>query len=64
MNRILVVDDDESIVWALSRALAGPDRVIAQAASAEEALELAKGSLFDLAFLDIRLPGQDGLAIM
>ena len=64
MNRILVVDDDESIVWALSRALAGPDRVIAQAASAEEALELAKGSLFDLVFLDIRLPGQDGLAIM
>ena len=64
MNRILVVDDDEAIAWALSRALAGAGREIAVAASAEEALDQAKGTPFDLVFLDIRLPGQDGLAIM
>lgn len=64
MNRILVVDDDEAIAWALSRALSGSGREVAVAASAEQALEQARKAPFDLVFLDIRLPGQDGLAIM
>lgn len=64
MKRILIVDDDEAIAWALKRALAGPGREVSQASSAEEALEKARAETFHLVFLDIRLPGQDGLAII
>ncbi|MFM7111186.1 MAG: sigma-54-dependent transcriptional regulator [Planctomycetota bacterium] len=64
MNRILIVDDDEAIAWALSRALAGPGRETVSVASAEEALERARRISFNLVFLDIRLPGQDGLAVL
>jgi len=64
MSRILIVDDDEAIAWALSRALAGPGRETVSVASAEEALERARRISFNLVFLDIRLPGQDGLAVL
>ena len=63
-HQILVVDDDEAIAWTMARILAASDRKITNAPSAEEALKRAHEIPFDLVFLDIRLPGQDGLAIL
>lgn len=63
-RHILVVDDDEAIAWTLARALATPHRSVTTVPSAEEALKRAHETPFDLVFLDIRLPGQDGLSIL
>jgi len=62
--QILVVDDDEAIAWTMARVLAAPYRIICTVPSAEEALKSAHDTPFDLIFLDIRLPGQDGLSIL
>ena len=62
--QILVVDDDEAIAWTMARVLAAPHRIICTVPSAEEALKRAHETPFDLIFLDIRLPGQDGLSIL
>jgi CheY-like chemotaxis protein len=61
--RILVVDDSKLARMALAKALNAvrPDCVRVEASSAAEALDLAKASHFDLAFLDFNMPERDGL---
>ncbi|HVX13036.1 MAG TPA: sigma-54 dependent transcriptional regulator [Pirellulales bacterium] len=61
---LLIVDDEESIGWALRRLASDEGHAAAVASSAEEALELADRQSFDLILLDIRLPGADGLSAM
>lgn len=63
-DTILVVDDDRSIRWVLQRAIeqAGM-RVIAEA-STEEALKAIGNQRPDAVLTDIRMPGQDGLALL
>jgi formate dehydrogenase subunit gamma len=66
MKRILVVDDEESIVSGFLRALElehGRFEVVG-AGSGEAALELLTASAFDLAFVDLKMPGLDGLAVL
>ncbi len=64
MARILIVDDEESICWALERLLSGEGHSCRAAASAEAALEAAAEEGFGLVLLDVRLPGMDGLAAL
>ncbi|HUY91347.1 MAG TPA: sigma-54 dependent transcriptional regulator [Pirellulales bacterium] len=64
MSRLLIVDDEESICWALRRLAQEEGRDVSVASSAEEAFELAGQTAFDCILLDIRLPGVDGLAAM
>lgn len=61
MARILVVDDEQAICWAFSRALSRDGHVVSAASSAEEGLEKARAESPDLVFLDIRLPGMSGI---
>lgn len=58
---ILIVDDEELIRICLKRVLDKTSAVVRCAASAEEALAAFEKSPFDLCFLDVRLPGMDGL---
>jgi len=62
---LLVVDDDPSIrrVW---KELVGPREGVdlSDAASAEQALELLRTRSFDVAFLDLRMPGLGGLELL
>ncbi|MDI6731395.1 MAG: sigma-54 dependent transcriptional regulator [Candidatus Margulisbacteria bacterium] len=60
MHKILVVDDELSIRESFSLILTGLYQV-QTAASGEAALKIISGQKFDLAFLDIRMPGLDGL---
>jgi len=60
MHNILVVDDELSIRESFSLILEEKYRVL-QAASGEAALKLAAGQKVDLVYLDIRMPGLDGL---
>jgi two-component system nitrogen regulation response regulator GlnG len=64
MKHILIVDDEESVCWALERALTREGHRAAVAASAEDAFALAEKQHFDAVLLDVRLPGMDGLAAM
>lgn len=61
--RILVVDDDQIIVWIVQRALAKRGYEIVTASTGEQGLERAKQLPPDLVVLDIMLPGMDGYAI-
>jgi len=60
MYSILVVDDELSIRESFALILDGKYRLL-QAASGEVALKLAADQKIDLAYLDIRMPGMDGL---
>jgi DNA-binding NtrC family response regulator len=63
-ERILVVDDDETIRETVADVLARQGYAAAQAGSGEEALALLRASEYELILLDIRLPGIDGLEVL
>ena len=64
MSRILVVDDEASICWAFRESLADEGHEGDVASSAEQGLQLAGARPPDAVVLDVRLPGQDGLAAL
>ncbi|MFO0803627.1 MAG: sigma-54 dependent transcriptional regulator [Gemmataceae bacterium] len=60
---VLIIDDEEPIVWALRRAFEREGYRVAVSASAEDGLKKA-ASRPDVIFLDVRLPGMDGLTAL
>ena len=58
--QVLVVDDDQEIGYMFQRLLGGP-QAVTLARDGYEALERVKADQFDLIFLDVRLPGMDGV---
>ena len=63
-ERILVVDDDHSILTLLQMRLRSMGFAVSPCASGQDALALAKEESFDFAILDLRLPDTDGLELM
>lgn len=63
MIGVLVVDDNPVVVMGLTAVLesAGDVRVVATAGDGAQALELARRHRPDLALLDVRMPGVDGV---
>ncbi len=61
-TQILVLDDEPSIRWVMERTLTQAGYVPHLAADAPEAGQLLKNHSIRLAFVDINLPGQDGLS--
>lgn len=64
MSRVLIVDDEESICWGLRQLLTEEGHDVTVCASAEEALSAVRDDRPDLALLDVRLPGMDGLTAL
>ena len=64
MAHLLIVDDEESICWALRRLADEEGHSASVASSAEQAYERAAERECDLLMLDVRLPGADGLSAM
>ena len=62
-KRILIVDDNESNRLILTRQTHGWMMDPRPAASGNEALELLRGSHFDVALLDMQMPRMDGLML-
>ena len=62
IRRVLVADDEESIRWVLSKALGKKGGATDLAADGSEALSLFRRNAYDLAILDIKMPGMDGLS--
>jgi two-component system nitrogen regulation response regulator GlnG len=63
-RRILVVDDEESVRWALSKALERAGYQVDLAADGPSGLATAENAGVDLLLLDVRLPGRDGLSVL
>ena len=61
--RLLLVDDDPSVLRGLRRALTLTGYDVAAAEEGETALALADSQNFDLVVLDVMLPGLDGLTV-
>ncbi len=62
--RVLIIDDEEGIRNSLSDVIRDEGWVTEIAASGEEGIEKFRDGFFDLVFLDIWLPGIDGLATL
>ena len=65
MIRVLLADDENLIRSALAALLAIQEdlEVVAQAASGDEALAMARRYRPDVAVLDLQMPGLDGIAV-
>jgi two-component system response regulator DesR len=65
MIRVLLADDENLIRSALAALLSMEDdlEVVAQAASGDEALAMARLHQPDVAVLDLQMPGPDGIAV-
>lgn len=63
MKRILVIEDDESLVLGLRRALEAEGYEVRAAGTGPEGLRLALADRPDLILLDLMLPGMSGLEV-
>jgi DNA-binding NtrC family response regulator len=64
-DKLLIVDDEEDMLRLLKRSVGDElDCEIDVAASGKETLELLKAGTYDLALVDIRMPGMDGLQLL
>ena len=64
MPDILIIDDEEPIAWGLRRAFEREKYRVGVAATAEDGLAQARKTPPDVVFLDVRLPGMDGLTAL
>ena len=62
--KILLVEDDEKIAAFISRGLKESGYSVEHCADGTEGLGLALAYTYDLAIIDIMLPGMDGLALI
>jgi DNA-binding response OmpR family regulator len=63
-KRILVIDDDKSILRTFTRILQKNGYDIEVAETGKEAIEKSKKKHYDLALIDIRLPDMDGTDLL
>lgn len=63
MNKILIIEDEESILMALSDDLSLEGYEVACAKDGLEGLKMAKQERYDLIILDIMLPKMDGFEV-
>jgi len=64
LKRILIADDDESIRWVLRKAVTGMGFAADLAADGEQALGLLEKHTYAAAFVDIRMPGMEGIEVL
>jgi signal transduction histidine kinase len=64
MKKILIVDDDEIVRFALEEALSGKGFLTSQAADGNTALDCFLREQPDAVLLDLRMPGMDGIAVL
>lgn len=63
-GKILVVDDEPEIGWLFGRVLGEDGHEILTAKTGKEALAKIEKEQPDLIFLDVKLPGEDGIALL
>lgn len=61
MKKILIVDDEPTILMTMSHVLSSKDTMVITSSRIEEAEEALARYAFDLVIADIRLSGMDGI---
>ena len=61
MINVLIVDDDRDFSESLAMAVESKGFVVERAFSGEEAIEIFRERDFDIAFMDVKLPGKNGV---
>ncbi|MDA8123074.1 MAG: sigma-54 dependent transcriptional regulator [Deltaproteobacteria bacterium] len=64
MKRVLIADDDESIRWVLRKTVAGMGFAADLAEDGDKALSLLSRHDYAAAFVDIRMPGVEGIEVL
>ena len=59
--RVLLVDDEENLVEYMSKRLLKNGFSVKASFSGEEAIEAAKDATYDVAVVDLKMPGMDGV---
>lgn len=62
--RVLLVDDERDFLEVLTRRLGKRDVNVAGVTSGEEALQYLQAKPIDVAVLDVKMPGMDGLTAL
>lgn len=62
-KRVLVVDDDQVVGQSFERVLNAKGYKVDTAMSGREAFEKYAGADFDMVFMDLKMPGPDGLEV-
>jgi two-component system nitrogen regulation response regulator GlnG len=63
-GRLLIAEDEEGLRWVLEKGFRQTGFAVTTAKDGDEALALARAEPFDLIFLDIKMPGVDGLTLL
>jgi DNA-binding NtrC family response regulator len=63
MLEVLVVDDEQDICWALGEGLMDEGMRITQVQRGEDAIRAVRGRGFDVAIIDVKLPGRSGFEV-
>jgi DNA-binding response OmpR family regulator len=63
-GKILIIDDEANLRQTFTRILKQAGHQVTTAGDGPEALKRLAAAAYDMAFLDIRLPGQDGLELL
>ena len=63
-TKILVVDDEPIVCQSCHRILAADDREVCVAHTGEEAIEKIENDDFDVALVDLKIPGSGGLSLV
>ncbi|MEI7770799.1 MAG: response regulator transcription factor [Chloroflexales bacterium] len=63
MQHILIVDDEEDLLWVVGRALHDEGYTVRMAHDGDEALEMAQRQRPDLVVLDVSMPHVDGFTL-
>ncbi|MEI7645879.1 MAG: response regulator [Chloroflexales bacterium] len=61
--KILIVDDEPDLCWALERMIRASNTVISTASCAAEAIKLVGQHSYDVAFIDAILPDANGIQL-
>jgi two-component system nitrogen regulation response regulator GlnG len=62
--RILIADDEDSLRWVLEKTLKGAGYDVTGVKDGDSAIRAFQAEPYDLVFLDIRMPGIDGLTAL
>lgn len=62
-NTILIVDDEKAVVSLMEQAFSRAGFEVRSARSGEEALELLQQDRIQVMFLDLNMPGMDGIQL-
>ena len=63
-SRVLIVDDEDVVRLSYAAALAGADCEARTARDGAAALRAMEHDPYDVVFLDLRMPGMDGMSVL